>query len=261
MSLSNAQKNEIEDILKNVLRSKFNNYNPKSSNMPFHLRLLGKDRMALYSFIQSLNTVFGTSIFEPVAKVIAKANFRTVELQKMPENRISSASQEIIQKIVDDLTVASADPDKATEIEKIRAVCNDGDLRAVKKTKIDLYLEKESGEQYFIDIISAKPKQSVFLGYKRMLLDWVGVTLAKDPNAKIHTLLCIPYNPYEPKPYARWTMAGMIDLKEELLVGKEFWDFLGGDGTYEELLDCFEKVGIEMRDEIDANFAKYQFKS
>ena len=111
------------------------------------------------------------------------------------------------------------------------------------------------------DIISAKPKQSVFLGYKRMLLDWVGVTLAKDPNAKIHTLLCIPYNPYEPKPYARWTMAGMIDLKEELLVGKEFWDFLGGDGTYEELLDCFEKVGIEMRDEIDANFAKYQFKS
>ncbi|MDR0411845.1 MAG: TdeIII family type II restriction endonuclease, partial [Treponema sp.] len=27
--------------------------------MPFHYRLLGRDRMALFSFIQSLNTTFG----------------------------------------------------------------------------------------------------------------------------------------------------------------------------------------------------------
>ncbi len=32
--------------------------------MPFHYRLLGKDRMALYSFIHSLNTAFGNSIFD-----------------------------------------------------------------------------------------------------------------------------------------------------------------------------------------------------
>jgi hypothetical protein len=30
-----------------------------------------------------------------------------------------------------------------------------------------------------------------------------------------------------------------------------FWDFLGGEGAYKELLDCFERVGIELRDEID----------
>ncbi len=32
--------------------------------MPFHTRLLGTDRLALYSFIHSLNTNFGTSVFE-----------------------------------------------------------------------------------------------------------------------------------------------------------------------------------------------------
>ena len=67
MSLSLQQKNQIQQVIKTCLRNKFQNYKPESNNMPFHYRLLGKDRMALYSFIQSLNTTFGTSIFEPVA--------------------------------------------------------------------------------------------------------------------------------------------------------------------------------------------------
>ena len=34
----------------------------------------------------------------------------------------------------------------------------------------------------------------------------------------------------------------------------EFWDFLGGDGAYQDLLDCFERAGIELRPEIDQYF-------
>ena len=46
----------------------------------------------------------------------------------------------------------------------------------------------------------------------------------------------------------------MLDLEDELKVADEFWDFLGGDNTYTDLLDCFERVGIELRDEIDTYF-------
>ncbi|MBZ0201932.1 MAG: TdeIII family type II restriction endonuclease [Ignavibacteria bacterium] len=49
----------------------------------------------------------------------------------------------------------------------------------------------------------------------------------------------------------------MLDLDNELMVGKEFWDFVGGKGAYEELLGCFERVGIELRPEIDAYFKKF----
>ncbi len=52
-------------------------------------------------------------------------------------------------------------------------------------------------------------------------------------------------------------MAGMLDLKKELKVAEEFWDFLGGKGTYASLLDCFERVGIEMRKEIDDYFVRF----
>jgi type II restriction enzyme len=50
----------------------------------------------------------------------------------------------------------------------------------------------------------------------------------------------------------------MLDLEEELMVAENFWDFLGGKGAYVELLDCFEKAGIELRPEIDTYFAKYK---
>ena len=52
-------------------------------------------------------------------------------------------------------------------------------------------------------------------------------------------------------------MAGMLDLENELKVADEFWDFLGGKGTYSQLLDIFERVGIELRPEIDEYFARY----
>lgn len=38
----------------------------------------------------------------------------------------------------------------------------------------------------------------------------------------------------------------------------EFWDFLGGDGAYQDLLDSFEKVGIELRPAIDQYFDRFR---
>jgi type II restriction enzyme len=71
-------KEQITETIKICLRDKFQNYRPKTDYMPFHFRLLGKDRMALFSFIQSLNTTFGISIYEPVAKELAKGYFKEI---------------------------------------------------------------------------------------------------------------------------------------------------------------------------------------
>jgi len=42
------------------------------------------------------------------------------------------------------------------------------------------------------------------------------------------------------------------------LVGKEFWNFVASDNIYEELLDVFQKVGEELREEIDKKFAEFR---
>lgn len=97
-----------------------------------------------------------------------------------------------------------------------------------------------------------------FEKYKRTLLEWMGAYLEEDPKLEIYPIIAIPYNPYEPEPYKRWTMRGMINIQNELKVAKELWDFIGGMGAYEELLDCFERAGIELRDEIEEYFSRFK---
>lgn len=257
MGLQANQKIYIEEVIMNCLRTKFHNYRPESNNMPFHYRLLGKDRMALYSFIQSLNTTFGTSIFEPVAVALASGNFKKVEKQFVIGDQISSECQKVIQEIINDLTLGGA-PDKQREIERIREAVPKGNIKNMKTVKVDLYLETFNNELFFFDIKTAKPNISNFKDFKRTLLEWVGIALTNNPNAKVHSLIAIPYNPYEPQPYERWTIKGMLDDSKELLVGKEFWDFLGGDGAYEDLLNCFEHAGIKLRPEIDNHFRNFR---
>jgi type II restriction enzyme len=259
MPLTREQIMSIEDTIRSSLRKKFQRYNPESKHMPFHYRLLGKDRMALYSFIQSLNTTFGTSIFEPVAETLAQTCFVHAQSQYVAGNEISEEAQKTIQNIINDLSTGK-DADKRTEIERIRKVCQQGKMCKLKPVKVDLLVEDDKGSIYLFDLKIAKPNIGNFKDFKRTLLEWCAIILAQQPDVDIHSYIAIPYNPYEPKPYERWTLKGMLDLDKELKVANEFWDFLGGEGAYQELLDCFERVGIELRPEIDQYFETFQTK-
>jgi len=193
-----------------------------------------------------------------VAKTLAAKNFKTVYSQHKAGEQISEYAHAVIQDIMDNLITATSPPDKLKEIEAIRKVCRKGTMKTVKPTLVDVWLESKSGELFLFDIKTAKPNAGGFKEFKRTLLEWTAARLAIDPTAKVNTMIAIPYNPYEPKPYSRWTMAGMLDLKNELKVAEEFWDFLGGKGTYIELLACFERVGIELRPEIDKYFSRFK---
>lgn len=248
----------IEATVRTSLRNKFLHYKPESAGMPFHYRLLGKDRMALFSFIQSLNTTFGTSIYEPIAVALAKTRFSKAESQHNPGNQISEEAQITIQNIMNDLSVAAKEVNKREEVERIRLVCQQGRMNRLKTRKADLYVEDRDGSIFLFDLKTVKPNEANFGDFKKTLLEWCAIKLAQNPQAIVHSLLALPYNPYEPKPYQRWTLKGMLDLREELKVAEEFWDFLGGDGAYDELLNCLERVGIELRPEIDSYFAKFK---
>jgi type II restriction enzyme len=257
MTLTETQKIHIQEVIKTCLRSKFRNYKPESNYMPFHHALLGKDRMALFSFIQSLNTTFGSSIFEPVAVALSAIHFKTAKAQFVVGSEISDFAQREIQEIINELSMG-ATPDKINEVERIRKVCQKGTMQKLKTVKVDLYLETQDTEIHLFDLKTAKPNISNFKDFKRTLLEWVAIVLAQNPTAKIYSYVAIPYNPYHPEPYQRWTLKGMLDLPRELKVAEEFWDYLGGEGAFNDLLDCFELAGLEMQQEIDAYFKKFK---
>jgi len=225
--------------------------------MPFHYRLLGKDRMALFSFIHSINTTLGTSIFEQVAEMIAEPlEKQAIGQYKKFEGYISSEAVLKIDALMRELRSAARTPNKEQETQLILSSSKQGDIGKKIKKRVDLFVQKQDGTEYYFEVKTAKPNINEFAGIKKQLLEWIAMRGSQNPNIKIKTIVAIPYNPYEPKPYERWTLQGLFDLRQEVLVGDEFWDFLGGKNTYEDLLKVFEQAGLELYPEIDKKMSE-----
>ena len=90
-----------------------------------------------------------------------------------------------------------------------------------------------------------KPNIDVFTKSKAKLLEWV----ARRRNP-VKVFLAFPYNPYHPQPYEWFTEQGVLEKGKEFLIGKEYWDFLGGEDTFEQLLGLFDLVGKKFRERI-----------
>jgi len=73
VSISSKTADDISNLLIKTVLGKLKKYKPETYYMPFQYRLLGKDRYALFSFIHSMNTTFGMSIWEQVAVILPEA--------------------------------------------------------------------------------------------------------------------------------------------------------------------------------------------
>lgn len=258
MALSLKTKNEIFHLLIDTIKNKLKNYQPESIHMPFHHRLLGKDRYALFSFIQSINTTFGVSIWEQVAVILAKGSGYYAERQYQLLGEIDAKTENLINKIHYKLRKGELIANKYREIQQIKQTIKKGNLKKDPDSIVDLYVKINEQENFF-DITSAKPNIKEFVSLKMKLLRWTALKLSQNKNIEVFTRLAIPYNPYHPEPYERWTLKGLFDLENrEILIGEEFWNFIAGDNIYNELLDIFQKAGEELREEIDKTFQSFR---
>lgn len=110
-------------------------------------------------------------------------------------------------------------------------------------------LKKTDGTEIYFDITTVKSNKKEFVTLKKKLLRWIGLRLSTNKNVKIITALGLPYNPYHPKPYTRWTKGNMYD-SNQLRVGQDFWNFVAGENIYDEFIKIFQEVGEELREKI-----------
>ena len=259
MPLKKNEATQLADIiaksLQTNLRKHKKGFNPDA--MPFHYRLLGKNRMELFSFIQSMNTAFGKGIFEPAAEMLAARNYASVIKGHPVGDKISAGAHSVIGDIMSDLTAGPGLPNQRNEISRIRKVCQKGKVMPVNPVQADIFLTCKDGVMIPIDIKTAKPNKSGARGHKETLLTWTAALLFQNPKAKVLPVIGIPYNPFSPNPYEWWTMKGLFVMDEQLLVGKAFWNFLAGEDVYEEFLACFARAGKEMSGEVEACFKRF----
>ncbi len=240
MSLSVITKNKIAELLTTKVRNKLRVYQPETVNMPFHHRLFGKDRYAMFSFIQSMNTTFGMSIWEQVAIILAQDTGSYGNRQYKLLGEIDRETEEFVRDIHYKLREGNINPNMIRQAEEIRSRIRKGQARLDPDSIVDLFVKTGQAENYF-DITSVKPNMKEFVALKLKLLRWTALRLSQDENAQVFTRLAIPYNPYHPQPYERWILKGLYDLENaEDLVGEVFWNFVASDNIYNELLDVFQ---------------------
>jgi len=255
MSLSSKTKHSIAELLIITIRRKLESYKPETVHMPFHHRVLGKDRYAMFSFIHSMNTTFGMSLFEQLAVILSQGAGHEAQRNYKLLGQIDDTTERFIRELNYELRGAKLLADKEREIQEIRKLIKQGERQRDPDSTVDLFVKIGNQENYF-DITTAKPNIKEFGALKLKLLRWTALRLSQDNDANVFTRLAIPYNPYHPEPYERWTLQGLYDLESEILVGEEFWNFVASGNVYEEVLDVFEQTGLELRDEIDRKFAE-----
>jgi hypothetical protein len=245
MGLSNRQRKEIRTLLTKKIFEKLRRYARETTSMPFLTRLIqDKEKVASYSFIHSIATTLGMSIYEEVSKIIAKEHAEEVFTKMDLGGVLSKEQKSVISNIVRELRNEERKVNKEREVrEVLMASAEDG--KPQKEGKIADFYMKKDGVEYYFEIKTVKPNIDVFTAAKVKLLEWVA-----RKRKPVKTILAFPYNPYYPEPYIRFTEQGLLERGEEFLVGEEYWDFLGGKDTFQELLEEFDIVGKDFKNRI-----------
>ncbi|ASJ01622.1 TdeIII family type II restriction endonuclease [Thermococcus gorgonarius] len=211
----------------------------KGNYKPFHMALIPKELLRIQSFFRSFSTSLGQGVFEYIAKIIAEDSGRweVVKRNSAFEATASPNVESFVDRFLEDVATGQIKPYPVNMPKP--------EDTSTKKIVVDLYLY-DGKTHYFIEIKSPKPNKDQTRRTKEKFL----YLLATYPNSK--TYYGMPYNPFgEEKSRYRWSFTSMyFDLQNEVLIGSEFWDFIGGPETYNELLELFKEFGDEKGKEI-----------
>ena len=191
---------------------------------------------------RSFSTRLG-NLHEKVAAVIGAEAHEEVHQPHDLSGAIPVLSREFITQRVRALERREARPDAQYEWEQVRAHFGD---QVNAATRIDLYVRTHDGESHYFEIKSAKPNKGQCIEMKQRLL----TALAIRREDTTRTWWGVPYNPYGRGDYRHVYPLAFFDFEHEVMLGEPFWEFVGGDGTYEELLQVYREVGEEFAERL-----------
>ena len=249
MALSNTQKQRIEKLLSEKIDNKLKLYGRETISMPFLARLIqDNEKIAAYSFIHSMATTLGMSIYEDVSVIIASETSEVAFRNYGVGGAISKYQKITISNIISQLRNGNRKANIDKEIKEVLEVSAENGEFQKSGNIADFYM-KRNNQEYYFEIKTVKPNIDVFEKSKTKLLEWVART-----RMPINVCLAFPYNPYYPKPYQRFTEVGMMDAPNDFLVGAEYWNFIGGQNIFQELLTTFDEVGKDFKEQLHNKF-------
>jgi len=205
---------------------------PSGLLAPFHEALVpGITLLRERSFSTSLG-----NLHERVAELIAGEHHAEAQRQYQLDGSMPAIVESFITQHLHALESGEVKPDWRSErAELLRSFGQ----TVTASTRIDLRVVTHEGSELLFEMKSAKPNKGQCIEMKQRLMKAVAIRGSTSTFAHWG----VPYDPYGEGHYGHPYPKRFFDFAHEVMVGRDFWDVLGGDGTYVELIDVYQDVG------------------
>jgi len=215
------------------------------SEKPLYAALVPDEIFKGSHFERRFVTPFG-GVWEKLANVVAEAGLGKSELGKSITGTVREGHLNRIAEVLNKLEHSSKKsdervrPDWSKELTYILA----GEGELIPTTVIcDLFVEStEGGKKYAFELKAPLPNSDQTKVSKEKIFK----LLAMEPKKVDFAYYALPYNPYGKKEDYAWSFPKRwFDMVNDpcVLIGGEFWDFIGGAGTYEQFIKLLSELG------------------
>jgi hypothetical protein len=197
-------------------------------------------------------TPFGGT-WEKLALVAAREGFGHAETQYMVNGQVRAERLRRIQEVLDRLEHGSdgagtrVRPDWDSELGYI--IEGGGELIPVSVNCDLLASTADQAKKVVFELKAPLPNSDQTKVSKEKLLK----LSAMEPPMVDAAYYALPYNPYGKKELYTWSFpARWFNMQKDrvVLIGDEFWNMIGGEGTYKALIDAVNELGSGYRDRI-----------
>lgn len=211
---------------------------------PFHESLLPEGLLAISEFERSFSTKLGIS-FEECAKLIGDEVHVSAKRGHRVQGEISTVAVEFIESTFDAVGANGIDDGTFLDLANhIASISQDGPFEE-REVISDLYVKRIDQPDLYVEVKSPKPNKGQCMEAVRRQLLVHGITGCG--TDKVRAFFASAYNPYglDKSLYTHSFACRYMDMVDGVLIGKEFWDLIGGPQTYEEVLGIYQEVGRE----------------
>lgn len=223
---------------------------------PLYAALVPNEIFKGSHFERRFTTPFGEA-WELLALTVAKAAGKRVEPGRVISGNIGQERLRRIQEVLDRLEHGRHEggsrvrPNWDSELAYIL----EGGGELLPATVIcDIFVESADGaDRHSFELKAPLPNSDQTKVSKEKMLK----LHAMQPSPVSGCFYALPYNPYGKREDYAWSFpARWFDMKVDkaVLIGDEFWDKVGGPGSYEALIDALNELGPVYKERIYREF-------
>lgn len=201
-------------------------------------------------------TPFG-GVWEKLAVVAANEGLGYGVQRRSIAGIVNAERLRRIQRVLDSLEHAEKGKQKIKPNwqKELRYVLDGRSEKLIPTTVIsDVYAEdRKSGKNYAFELKAPLPNSDQTKVSKEKMLKLYSM----DPVQVDGAYFALPYNPYGKRADYSWSFPGRwFDMRndEVVLIGNEFWEKIGGMGTYGAFISAVNEIGKEYKDRIYREF-------